>query len=319
MKKKFYIWKKNDGTKNMKKNFSTQVFDEKLFEWFNNRRQRFCTVQDVNIQEMAMKLAKIYNVENFKASNGWLYKFKLRHNISSRFIKGESGLVDHENIESFKDIYSDKLKSYLPENIFNCDETGFYYKCTPSRTLCHKSEDKISGKPSKERVTLLFCVSMLGEKLDPLLFGKAKMPFGFKNLDFSKLKIDYSNNSKAWMNLNLFKSWLEKLNKKMKLENRKILLTLDNAPVHPIGLEFSNLEPFYFPPGLTSMIQPLDQGIINSFKSLYKKKLNLKLDLLMESNYSKTYYEFLKEFKLIDALRLILESWNDVSCETIIN
>lgn len=43
----------------------------------------------------------------------------------------------------------------------------------------------------------------------------------------------------------------------MKLENIKILLPLNNAPIHPKEMEFSNLGLFYFPPGLTSMIQPL--------------------------------------------------------------
>ncbi|KAG0424115.1 Tigger transposable element-derived protein 4, partial [Dictyocoela muelleri] len=100
---------------------------------------------------------------------------------------------------------------------------------------------------------------------------RARVPNGFKSLDFTKLKISYANNTKAWMNLSLFKSWLGDLNKKMKSENRKILLTRDKSPVHPIGVEYTNVELFYFPLGLTSMIQPLDQGVINSFKSIYKK------------------------------------------------
>lgn len=305
--------------KNIKNNFLSKEFDEKLLEWFNDRRRRFATIQDSNVQEMAKKLAKVYKVDNFKASNGWLHKFKLRHNISSRVIKGESGLVDNELIESFKEVYSKKLESYSPDNIYNCDETGFFFKCSPNRTLSYKNEDKISGKFSKERLTLLFCVNMVGDKLDPLLIGKAKSPRGFKHLDLTKLKIKYANNSKAWMNLNLFKSWLDNLNERMKLENRKILLTLDNAPVHPVGVEYSNVELFYFPPGLTSMIQPLDQGIINSFKSIYKKKLNSKFDHQMVSNPTITFLEIQKEFKLVDSLKLILESWHDVSKETIIN
>ncbi|KAF9764763.1 Tigger transposable element-derived protein 1 [Nosema granulosis] len=67
------------------------------------------------------------------------------------------------------------------------------------------------------------------------------------------------------------------------------------------------------------MIQPLDQGIINSFKTLYKKKLNAKLDHGMELSKTKRYYDVLKEFKLIDLLKVILESWDDVSNKTIQN
>ncbi|KAG0442234.1 Tigger transposable element-derived protein 6 [Dictyocoela muelleri] len=305
--------------KKVANNFSSKVFDQKLFEWFNLKRRRFCTIQDLNLQEMALKLATLYKVENFKASNGFLQKFKNRHNISSKFVKGESGLVNEETISYFKNEYEIKLKSYDKKDIFNCDETGFFFKCTPNKTLCHRDEDQISGKFSKERITILFCVSMTGEKLNPLLIGKSKTPRGFKDLDFEKLKISYDYSQKAWMNLEIFKKWLDSLNLKMKESKRKILLTLDNAPVHPIGLEFSNLELFYFPPGVTSKIQPLDQGIIRSFKVLYKQKLNLKMNFEMEMDQNITYNEVVKRFSLFDSIKLILESWENITTETIVN
>jgi hypothetical protein len=40
-----------------------------------------------------------------------------------------------------------------------------FFKCLPNRTLCSNGESQISGKFSKECVTLLFCVSFVGEKL----------------------------------------------------------------------------------------------------------------------------------------------------------
>lgn len=201
----------------------------------------------------------------------------------------------------------------------NCDETGFFFKCTPSKTLCHKDEKQISGKFGKERITILFCVSQTGEKLEPLLIGKFKSPRGFKNLDFEKIGFKYDHSSKAWMTLGIFERWLSNLNSRMKKEGRKILLTLDNAPVHPFDIDLSNVELLYFPPGVTSKIQPLDQGIIKSFKSLYKKKLNIKINNELDLNSSETYFDCLKRFKIFDSLKLILESWKEVTAETIKN
>ncbi|KAG0442324.1 Major centromere autoantigen B [Dictyocoela muelleri] len=90
------ILKEEVGTKfnKRKANFPTNIFDEELFKWFLIKRRRFCTIQDSNLQEMALKLACLYKLDNFKASNGWLQKFKIRHNIKYRSIQGESGLVD---------------------------------------------------------------------------------------------------------------------------------------------------------------------------------------------------------------------------------
>ncbi|KAG0433839.1 Tigger transposable element-derived protein 1 [Dictyocoela muelleri] len=121
------------------------------------------------------------------------------------------------------------------------------------------------------------------------------------------------------MIVKIFKNWLDKLNEKMSIAGRKILLTLDNAPVHPIGLSYTNIELFYFPPGLTSVIQPLDQSVISVFKNIYKRNLNKKVDFEMEKSVSVTYTELKKRFKLIDALMLILESWNDATEESITN
>ena len=52
-------------------------------------------------------------------------------------------------------------------------------------------------------------------------------------------------------------------------QKRKILLLIDNASYHP-DLDYSNVQLYFFPANCTSEIQPLDQGVIKSFKSHYK-------------------------------------------------
>jgi hypothetical protein len=121
------------------------------------------------------------------------------------------------------------------------------------------------------------------------------------------------------MTLEIFERWLCSFNTKMKDEGRKILLPFDNAPVHPFDASYTNVELLYFPPSVTSMIQPLDQGVIKSFKSLYKKKLNIKINNELDKDLSVTYLDCLKNFRIFDSLKLILESWGEVLSETIQN
>ena len=48
------------------------------------------------LKEKARGIAESLKVENFKASNEWLEKFKLCHNINFKKISGESKSVDPE-------------------------------------------------------------------------------------------------------------------------------------------------------------------------------------------------------------------------------
>lgn len=42
----------------------------------------------------------------------------------------------------------------------------------PNKSLTVKKEECKGGKKSKERITILFCVCSVGEKLKPLVIGK---------------------------------------------------------------------------------------------------------------------------------------------------
>jgi hypothetical protein len=59
----------------------------------------------------------------------------------------------------------------------------------------------------------------------------------------------------------------------MKKQNRYILLFVDNAPCHPTDIQLSNIKLQFFPANTTSTIQPLDQGVMHSFKANHRKSL----------------------------------------------
>ena len=56
-------------------------FDEMLINWVRQQRQKKLRVSRAMIQREALTLS---HDENFNASNGWLEKFLLRHNLVSR-------------------------------------------------------------------------------------------------------------------------------------------------------------------------------------------------------------------------------------------
>lgn len=115
----------------------------------------------------------------------------------------------------------------------------------------------------------------------------------------------------------IFNDWIITLDHQIRFKNpnRKILLLLDNATSHCINdLNLSNIEVLFLPAGTTSKIQPLDAGIIASFKSKYKQKF---VKWLLK-NYQEGSNNN-KILSLIDAIKFISLSWYDVTQETVFN
>lgn len=107
----------------------------------------------------------------------------------------------------------------------------------------------------------------------PLFLGKAARPRCFKRLDFKKLPVVWRSNRTAWMNSTMFTNWLYEFDSMMEKQKRQILLFLDNAPVHPPDVKLKNITLKFFPSNSTALLQPMDQGIIRSFKAYYRRQL----------------------------------------------
>jgi hypothetical protein len=186
-------------------------------------------------------------------------------------------------VSSWRDNVHVVLSGYELCDVFNCDETGFFWRAVPNRTLAAKGDACRGGKLAKERITVLLCCSALGEKLPSFVIGKSRMPRAFRN----KLptKCTWKANKRAWMDSFLMEEFLCNLNAAMKAQNRKIILLLDNAPVHP-PLELSHVKLLYLPANTTSNTQPLDEGIIKNFKYHYRGKVVLYLVVLVDQSLS---------------------------------
>jgi hypothetical protein len=118
---------------------------------------------------------------------------------------------------------------------------------------------------SKESLTVLLYGDMTGEVEKPLVIGKAAKPRFFKNLKINNLPVIWRNGKKAWMTAATMEEWLNMLNAKMKKENRSAFLFLDNVTCHP-KVTLSNAKIAWFQANATSVLQPIDKGVIHTFK-----------------------------------------------------
>ncbi|CAI6352429.1 unnamed protein product [Macrosiphum euphorbiae] len=261
------------------------------------------------------QVSKEFECENCKASNGWLDKFKSRYNISFKVVCGESKSVDTETVDEWRIKVKQLISSYEPRNIYNADEPGLFYKILPNKTLSFKNEICTSGKKSKERLTVMLCVNLIGEFEKPLIIGKSKKPRCFKNVDIKRLDLHWEANKKAWMTRCIMTEWLMWFDEKMKKQKRKIILFLDNATSHP-DLKLQNINLVFLPPNTTSHCQPLDQGIIQNFKVIYRQMILRRI--LSQIDVVKDADELPKSITVLDALMWIKQSVKKItgSCVT---
>ena len=164
------------------------------------------------------------------------------------------------------------LTNYAKTDIYNGDEFGFFFKALPKKKTLHLKDEKwTGGKHSKIRVKGLAAASMNGEKLPMFVIGKSQKPRCLKNI--KKLPCCYWGQKKSWMDSTLFEEWVRELDNQFEKENRKIALIIDNCTAHPEIGGLKAIDLFFLPPNTTSVLQPMDQGVIRSLKARYRTKV----------------------------------------------
>lgn len=85
------------------------------------------------------------------------------------------GLVPIRRLLKFAKLFQELMteEGYLPEQVFNCDETGFFWKKMPRRAFITAEEKKLPGhKSMKDQLTLALCCNASGD----FLFTTSRVP-----------------------------------------------------------------------------------------------------------------------------------------------
>jgi hypothetical protein len=263
--------------------------------------------------------------ETFEASNGWFERFKSRANLHNISLKGEAASADMPAAEKF----IEKLKPLIHEGgydsrqVFNVDETGLFWKRLPNKTYISKAESSAPGcKAIKNRLSLLLGGNANGDfKFKPFLIYQSENPRALKGLSKSQLPVHWRSNNKAWMTASMFQNWFEtcalpEIKDYCAKQNLsfKALILVDNAPGHPVYLDniSDNVKVMFLPPNTTSIIQPMDQGVISTFKSYYLRRILKLLLSEIDGQEKSTMLEFWKKFNILKAVKIIADSWKEV-------
>ena len=136
----------------------------------------------------------------------------------------------------------------------------------------------------------------------------------------NSLPVVYKHQANVWMNSEIFFSWfhnefapfiqLELINMG---QEAKALLLIDNCSAHPpenvLTSEDGKIKAKFLPPNVTSLIQPMDQGVIEYIKRRYRKGL---LRSLLFSTEKPDTITFLKSINILHVIERISTAWNEV-------
>ncbi|XP_044308814.1 tigger transposable element-derived protein 1-like [Varanus komodoensis] len=321
-----------------------EEMEQLLLVWINEKRLAGDIISEKIICEKAKQLysdlkkctpGTSAESEEFKGSRGWFAKFRKRTGIRSVVMHGEAAGANVGEAEKFAKSFQQfvEREGFVPQQVFNCDETGLFWKRVPRGACVTDEEEAVPGpRPMEDRLTLLLCGNASGDcKVKPLLVYHSENPRVLRKHGVMKTRLGvmWRVNERAWVTRRLFTEWIHEVfapsvRAYLAEKNlpRKALLVMDSAPAHPPGLEeelvgeSGFIKVMFLPSNVTSLIQPMDQQVIANFKKLYTKAMFQRC-FEATSETELTLGDFWKgHYNLLDGLRVIDKAWREVSLGT---
>ena len=303
-----------------------------LYTWIMDQKTK---KGHVDTSKILAKAKSIYaelrkeekDVPNFNFSQGWFANYKSRFHLKSIFFNGETRTAEINPfatfLKYFKKVVSDG--GYSSKQVYNAGEYGLFWKRMHTEISGNQEETRLSEYNGQKKLPILFLTNAFGDaKLTPMFMQQIKKPSMLKNYDEEALPVIGKYNRKDRVTQQEFSDWfsnyfvpyVDKYNKDQNLSNRALLL-IDNSTNHSANLlkMYPHIQSVFLPPNTTSMLQPLDQGIIATFKSFYLRSIlrNLTSAFVENGDNINSYW---KKFNMKMAEDLLSDSWRSISQST---
>lgn len=295
----------------------SKLFHEKHRSSINEEMERLLTVwlkdrqtkSIITNQDICRKAKDIFNdlrknmpatseESDFKASRGWLFRFKKRCGIPNASMLKDDDIAVKKAADAFFACFQNYLtdEGYYPQQVFNIYEGNLFWKRLPNRILITKL---LGHRHVNDMITFVFSSNVKGNpKIAPLLI--------------------HSENSgdmlKQWL-VQAFAPTVKKYLQEKQLP-LKALLILGLASSYPPDLQqiledsYAFIKIQYLPPDTITVLQPTYQQVIVNFKKMYLKAL---FNEMLQERKNMTVQTFWQEkFDRFKAIELMQKAWKDV-------
>ena len=307
--------------------------EEKVLEWIVERRTKMLRVSRKLIRKKAIIVYRDLKRadpdrydEKFEATNGWLFKFMKRNNLSLRrktsVAQKDPDLLVAKIVSYILRVRRLRLKySYQPADIIAFDETPIWADMVSDTTVDVVGKKTVSMKTTgheKCRVTVGLAAKGDGTKLKPFIVFK-----GGKR-DVEKMKKEYGNrciiasSTNGWMDTDLTVSWTNTVLGQFNFKRR--LLAWDTyechlMPVVGASLKAKKIDTVLIPGGCTKYIQAPDVSWNKPFKAYCTEKYDEWLETV--GIHQETDAGNLKPPPRSTIVNWILDSWKELPAELI--
>ncbi|XP_071042526.1 tigger transposable element-derived protein 4-like [Parasteatoda tepidariorum] len=112
-----------------------EKIEEESLQWIKMARAQNVPISCSVLKERALQIAAESGEPNFMVSNGWIQRFKVRHDLSFKTVCGEAGCVNRTVLNDWKKsvLEDDILKRCKPWDVFNVDECGLFLRVLPEK------------------------------------------------------------------------------------------------------------------------------------------------------------------------------------------
>ena len=264
--------------------------EEGVLDYLVDKRSRGIPVSNIDLKQKALDIAKgidIEKVRNFKASDGWLRRWKRRNRVAILRGTSEAQKIPEdysEQIKSFVDVIRKKRMehAYTMFNIGNMDQTMCRFDMAPSTTNNVKNQRSVriaTTGGSKRGFTVALCALASGHKRPAYIcFKEAKGIIPPRVLASLRIpsNVIVTASTNGWMTGEKMAHWINRVWGPDEDDVRR-LIVLDRARIHTMP---STVEEFtrrqtdvtFIPGGCTPLAQPADVAWNAPFKCALRKQ-----------------------------------------------
>lgn len=303
--------------------------EEFMFSWMNDAAESAGRAPAIEeIRAVAEDVARSMGIDNFAASNGWLWRFKKRYGFvrcrrpssakqraaaSSERRRGEP-----QDFLAFLNV----REQYHPRDVYVVGWAQLYYALLPSDIVKPDPELLVPDvnctttvRRGERRIGVILGVNEdCTDRLAPWVIGRRSNPENLRNICNPPCTYLPSAEDLSVLPVHALEQYLVMLDCRMRVEKRvvAVFLTRDLAEAVAVDYDFANVRLFSLALGGPATIDqnPLDVGIRRRFKELYRTFLLRRLAILNDDPEK-------ARPTLLVAMSLVATSWDSVEQDVV--